>query len=486
MGLPRDVRYAIFQEFNQVELHVLRFVSKESSALASDYARDKRLEFLWGRANHVFLSLVVQRRNLSVLQWAFNLVRTNVTVSVMHDVMKYGSLEMYLWAISVRFPWDPSFVDKAAMAGNVDVLQYVINNTGWQNFPKEVQNRCLEYAAKDGSLEMLQFFADKISQHKTQTQIPSSCWDTAMQKASTELVLFLVENKVRPPTNGFAVPPKNFDFYLWCIQNKYLTYSDGIMRSAISLEDTDFLEKLFALKVDFSQFMENALLHRAWKCLKWGHSVGLSWGNITCTRIPDKEMVVWAGDNGCPLGDGLCAHVAWNLPTLQWARGKGCPWDIRTTKILAQTSNINGIAWARSCDPPIEWSAEVYAGAIVSPKMVQYLHENGCPWDSRCVIYALERTLTYYDARQSLAYLVKNGCPLNAAEITSILVKTGDSDSFKLIVDHGCKFDYNDLIKKIIQTRSVDPRSFCETALKKGWGSNEEKEQFLLNLVEFW
>ena len=68
------------------------------------------------------------------------------------------------------------------------------------------------------------------------------------------------------------------------------------------------------------------------------------------------ELVKWLCGEGGFAMDGMVMYWAaygGNLEVVQWLRGEGCPWDIRTCYMAVKKGHVEVLRWAR---------------------------QNGCPW----------------------------------------------------------------------------------------------------------
>ena len=93
---------------------------------------------------------------------------------------------------------------------------------------------------------------------------------------------------------------------------------------------------------------------------------------------------------------------------VEWLRQQGCPWD------------------SQSC---------TYAARNGQLEVLKYLHVNGCPWDSQSCTYAADN-----GHLEVLKYLHVNDCPWDSSSCTNA-AHNGQLKVLKYLHDHGCPWD---------------------------------------------
>ncbi|CAN0374835.1 unnamed protein product, partial [Ectocarpus sp. 12 AP-2014] len=101
----------------------------------------------------------------------------------------------------------------------------------------------------------------------------------------------------------------------------------------------------------------------------------------------EKQAVLLA--SGCPhryvrVGDEqLCEEAAkgGHLGVLQWLRDNGCPWDEGTCSYAAWGGYLEVLQWTRNNGCP--WDKETCSKAAWRGHLeaLQWARNNGCPWD---------------------------------------------------------------------------------------------------------
>ena len=80
---------------------------------------------------------------------------------------------------------------------------------------------------------------------------------------------------------------------------------------------------------------------------------------------------------------GLCAYAAGggHLEVLQWARGRGCPWNWKTYAWAGRNGHLEVLQWARAHGCPWDEKTCAYAARNGHLAVLQWARANGCPWD---------------------------------------------------------------------------------------------------------
>jgi hypothetical protein len=120
--------------------------------------------------------------------------------------------------------------------------------------------------------------------------------------------------------------------------------------------------------------------------LQWLRAHKCPWSETTCSAAVDGghwAVLRWARENGCPRDERTCARAAatGRLDMLQWLRQDDCPWDEDTCTKAVESDSMDILKWARENGCP--WNASAYMAAIHSGNLqiLRALHTNGCPWD---------------------------------------------------------------------------------------------------------
>jgi hypothetical protein len=98
------------------------------------------------------------------------------------------------------------------------------------------------------------------------------------------------------------------------------------------------------------------------------------------------------------------------LEVLQWLRENGCPWDEYTCHHAAEGGHLEVLQWLRANGCP--WNASTCGSAAEGGQLevLQWLRANGCPWDEcTCAEAAGGGHL------EVLQWARANGCPWNVS-----------------------------------------------------------------------
>ena len=78
--------------------------------------------------------------------------------------------------------------------------------------------------------------------------------------------------------------------------------------------------------------------------------------------------------------------------------------------------------------------------------MLQYAHENGCPWDARaCAGAALDGHLDV------LQWAIDNGCPWNE-EVCKWAAWGSYLDVLQWAIDNGCPYEVNEYTRRALES----------------------------------
>ena len=131
---------------------------------------------------------------------------------------------------------------------------------------------------------------------------------------------------------------------------------------------------------------------------------------------------------------GWCEQAARDgrLRVLQYLREEGCPWDMWTCYSAAQYGHLECLRYARENGCP--WDEETCSRAASGGRLecLRYLHENGCPWDeTTCWQAAAGGHL------KCLRYAHENGCPWDD-KMSAYAAEGGNLDCLKYVRENGC------------------------------------------------
>ena len=98
-----------------------------------------------------------------------------------------------------------------------------------------------------------------------------------------------------------------------------------------------------------------------------------------------------------------------NLDLLQFLHENGCPWHEETCSVAAELGHLECLKYAHENGCPwneFTCSEAAYYGHL---ECLKYAHENGCPWNEFTCSYAAR-----YGQLECLQYAHENGCPGSA------------------------------------------------------------------------
>ena len=167
--------------------------------------------------------------------------------------------------------------------------------------------------------------------------------------------------------------------------------------------------------------------------LQWARQNGCPWNEETCWEAAGQghlEMLQWARANGAlgtstrarkrrrrppggppvgacervPLERYTCSEAAQfgHLRVLQWAHQNGCPWDEETCSEAARFGHLGVLQWARENGCPWDVWTCAFAAEGGHLEVLKWAHQNGCPWSYTTWISASSRCRPY---------LIEHECP---------------------------------------------------------------------------
>lgn len=161
--------------------------------------------------------------------------------------------------------------------------------------------------------------------------------------------------------------------------------------------------------------------------IKFAISHGYNWNDIEVSP------------NNHPIGFDVCAHAAeYNqLSTLQWLRNNGCPWDYVSAVNAAEFGNEKILDYIYKSGGTI--NTDVVCAAFESGhiNIVKYLHNIGMSWDSDLFGMAV-----FNDNNDLVKYLFAEGCPVSVYAAT-YAAQNGNLEILQFLITNGCPYDDN-------------------------------------------
>lgn len=120
---------------------------------------------------------------------------------------------------------------------------------------------------------------------------------------------------------------------------------------------------------------------------------------------------------------------------LEWLHNNGCPWDSEACAEAAYKGDIDMLRWLHTHGCP--WDSEACAKAAEAGNMdvLVWLHNHGCPWDE----------LTFHHVAsqgnlETIEWLHRSGCPWDETTC-SVAAERGFLDVLRWLRAHGCPWD---------------------------------------------
>jgi len=246
---------------------------------------------------------------------------------------------------------------------------------------------------------------------------------------------------------------------------------------------------------------QNGHLH----ILQYAHEKGFRWPPAVCNFAAlngHLHCLIYLHQLGCPLDSGTVQQAAQNnhLECLQYALALGCAREEAACCSAAKNGHLEALIMLRMYRTECGAETSFHAAQCADKACLEYLHQNGCPWDERAADQAALK-----GSINALRYALENGCPYNEARLIRSAVMGGslacitylvkerhllvvDQELFILalfarnmecmqyLIDHGCpcatarvRFTYEELLRLRVLLLSADFVRCVEFAVKQGW-----------------
>ena len=150
-----------------------------------------------------------------------------------------------------------------------------------------------------------------------------------------------------------------------------------------------------------------------------------------------KSTISWALEKCSEKKERFCARMALNgnVELLQFLHENGCPWDEYTCYNAAGEGHLECLKYAHENGCP--WNEDTCSKAAKNGhfECLKYAHENGCPWDESTCSKAAK-----YGHLECLKYAHENGCPWDG-RTCSKAAKYGFNECLEYAREHGCPSD---------------------------------------------
>lgn len=243
---------------------------------------------------------------------------------VCEEAAEAGQLDLLIWARAREYPWNEYAATRAASAGHMHIIDWIILNGGNVNV-----HRILDAAAAGGHLKIVQWANANGASLNEETGV------RAARGGHQNVLEWLHLNNclLNERTCTQAAAGGHLGVVQW-LRSKNCLWSKEASREAAGGGHQVLLE--WALE-DGCPFDESTCTWAAMgghlETLKYLRVVKkCPWNQDTCSAAAaygHLHVVKWAHDNGCPLDRETCNNAQRNghLELLQWALDKGCPWD---------------------------------------------------------------------------------------------------------------------------------------------------------------
>jgi hypothetical protein len=314
---------------------------------------------------------------------------------------QYGTTEVMEWMYTNH--WDVKHVNMygraAAEKGNLPVLK-LLRDKGYA-----LTLQTAKYAAIAGNIDVLAWIfsqdVDKITDPPSQTTLTFAA---ALGQLDTVKWLY-AEGHDRGNASVCAALRGQLDVLKW-------------MRMEFILDDEP-----------------GCCYHAAYSghfhILRWAREVGLRWTSSTMQKLASKgnvEMLKWAFENGCPMGEGYAVmdHLAMAgcIEGAEWVLSLGYPWSDGAYTIAAMNGHLAFIKWAFANG--YEWASEDTALCAAQSEhydVFRWAIIHGPPVDKE-----VSNFLATTHKWDELRWAVTNGCPMDSCTFRLLMYKRDSLD----------------------------------------------------------
>ncbi|QBZ81335.1 ankyrin repeat domain containing protein [Pandoravirus celtis] len=365
---------------------------------------------------------------------------------------RWNLKEMIIWARAHGCPWDAKACTEAALAGHLDLLQWLL------------AGGCLY----DQRLWPLGSGRWHLTAQAKALDCPNFMWHDALYRGRTDIAQWvLASGHVWPKdacdsaaaggqiatlsmardagcawsakTCAKAARGGHLETLQWLRANQ-CPWDEDTPRYAIGARQFDVAEWAIERGCPVSltiilRAMDSGSIRLVQLLRRLGHEWSCSARHAA--RKGHLNLLKWAITDGCPLDGTVCDEAAagGHLEVLQWLRAEGCPWGARTCGAAADEGHLDVIEWAVANGCPWDRLMCSWVAGRGRLDILQWAVARGCPWDEwTCSNAAASGHLNV------LEWARTNGCPWNKETCISA-AKGGHLDVLKWARANGCPWD---------------------------------------------
>jgi len=242
------------------------------------------------------------------------------------------------------------------------------------------------------------------------------------------------------PTNITTLSLKN-----WFINNlKTIPINKKLVKKAIIKGNFYYIELIYKTK-GLKYFDETTTATAAKtgniQLLNWLLDIGCKYNVKTsnsAAKTGNLSLLKWLWYQGCPFDETTFANAvkSGNLEMLEWLKTEKCPFDTDCFNNTALLGNITILEWLWNNKFP--WDEWTLINAAKNLNILKWFN-NKCEGDMRFTPLMFHYSVQYEDIN-TLEWLLENGCPWNS--YTSLYaVQTKNIEIVKWLFNNGCPFD---------------------------------------------
>ena len=353
----------------------------------------------------------------------------------------HNHFECLQYAVENGCRCDSSVADAAAAGGYLSCLEYLLSRH------KPASYLAVEHAVRNGHVDCVRaLFNAGVS-----FSVDSFGMEHALVKDNVQFLQTYVAGGYKLPRYGTEEAAEHGSV-------KCLAFICSVRHHPLTAEETSCAAKSGQLE-----------------CLKILREHGCPWDESVYKGAATKghvECLQYAVEHGCPRGvDDPCAAAAGNaqLEALQYLHSQGFPLSLQTCRCAIRALSLKCMGFAVEHGAPLDailcvdaisenecsvarameflrylreaarcpWDERTAAAAAgYALSVLQYVHEQGCPWDA-CTTSAA----ALQGCLSCLQYALAHGCPCVESVCTQAATAQGSLACLKALHEHGCEWD---------------------------------------------
>ncbi len=345
--------------------------------------------------------------------------------------VSYGAINCIKWLVwECRVPIVTRYVHNVYAAcryGNVEIVQFLLDNVNDDERQNIYPRSCMEHAAGFGRLECVKFLHSKggpidfaigtrylrvveyicsvdISKDLVERLFQYHCRQPSIEKDPLAIIKYLYARYQYWPKKCLVASIKMglikdsesrglMDVFHYLI-NEGCAMDAEVMWTAVSYGALSYVKCLIEHKCPMDQRSTHMAAHLGrLDMLMLLHKNKCPWSpkvHSNAAKFGHFEIIKYAYEHGCAWSALTCANAAAGgyMNILTFAREHGCQWNHRTTESAARFGHLEALRYAHENGCPWNGKALYRAAKFGHVECVNYLLEHKCPFDLERALHA--------------------------------------------------------------------------------------------------